>query len=914
MSEQQTNSKQDMALALRPPDSSSPLIVDVSKVYWTAKAISLFAEIFTLANQQLQQSNEQESFISLPTGSLRNLIHAELPELLSTNSYLGLGKLNFYRKEASLCCLLKQTKGNKEQIYSCVEEWIEVDLTSFIEQYNVPDHFREEVYGLLDDEAMVSVSNETVQLFPWVIDNSGNPIPPNEGYALSANDIAAILEGGQIFPELPPVCRLVGIDNNKAELITVPIDNHQEGRFSLVCEISIETLPAATSPIIYVNFKKRKWLDSLNEQYTRNRSKNGYLIEATGTRAYNFKLEKTRLSGWKWAPDSAFDALRRKFELEYLGNQNFSFPSDANHFVGLAHDYDSEGNNTNKIGSGVPEKDRKDAFNIISNKLSAFGFSIFAEFERIKNPVKAYSDILYFSKLVKDKDKDIKAVAADSLYLGETLPDELFDYLDNHQNGNNEKLYIPNLIQAYLSEPEVADHIKGLTAYILTNSPAESDVLKRITSVLFGDKLAIKSLALPEQVHGPKDSLLASDVKKKHQRKGNRQKRWLDYIAEVIPDKTNAICLIQAPMFYDTDSGVKVDDEVNKSAAKLAFASDAGIPVQYLLPPDKRSNSTTKLEKYVMNSQQALLDLVFGHLGMLPGLSKRAEHYHSEGNLPEYLYGINIYAATTETRASAAEITVASRVNVTSGLTEIKIGHRLADDIITDWMPFTKAIQYLTQRSMSTLSLGKFNKEKQALFQRFSQEVLDEAEKITPFAYVYFKAEGCRKYWQWLTDPGIPKFTDQAKYKWPSLRIIRVREQAPKLLQGKVVDGHDKPTTTVSLFRVLASHLPVFWSLGEPVQQYTRGLSCYRTLIVSQSHPITKEKVVKEFSPDIGQSMRPNATEFVVISAISGDDPEKIAQFSGSLRRGVMPARLETWVKTPSPLFIINKLEEYLKL
>lgn len=60
--------------------------------------------------------------------------------------------------------------------------------------------------------------------------------------------------------------------------------------------------------------------------------------------------------------------------------------------------------------------------------------------------------------------------------------------------------------------------------------------------------------------------------------------------------------------------------------------------------------------------------------------------------------------------------------------------------------------------------------------------------------------------------------------------------------------------------------------------------------------------------------MRPNATELVVISAISGDDPEKIAQFSGSLRRGVMPARLETWVKTPSPLFIINKLEEYLKL
>lgn len=914
MSEQLKKFKLDMALALCPPGNSNPLVVDVIKVYWTSKAVSVFFEIAMQLSKQSDGDNlEQESFVSLPTGALRNLLHSELSGLLSTSSYLGLNYSNLYRKEQALCCLIKKEEDYNGNIKLCMEEWVEVDLTNFIELHNVSDHLREEIYGLLDDDSLISVSNEKVQLFPWGVDKSGSLTAPREGYPLSANDIAAILEGHEIFPELPPVRRLVGTNNNKAELITLPITDNQEGRFSLVCEISIETLPAASSPIIYVNFKKRRWLDSLSAEYTRSRTKNGYFIDATSNRAYNFQLEKTRLSNWIWEPDSAFNTLRRKFGLEYSGAPSVSFCSDANHFVGLAHDYESEGDSLNKIGSGVPEKDRIDAFRIISQKLSLFGFSVFDNFERVKNSIAAYSGILYFSKFVKDRDKELKSAAADSLHLGEDLPDELFRYSDLSQNDQDEKVFLPDLIQAYLSDPLVAEHISGLTLYILTNSPAESSLVKRIAGVLFGDLLEIKSIALPDEVHGPRDALPASEVKNKHQRKDARQKKWLEHI-DNIPNKNRALCLIQAPKFYETGSGVKVDDEINKAAAKLAFTSSSGIPVQYLLPPDKRGNSTNKVEKYVLNAQQALLDLVFGHMGLLPGLSKRVEHYHSDESSPKFLYGINIYAATTETRAKNAEIAVASRVNVVSGVTEVKIGHCLSDGIVTEWLSFTKAIKYLTQRCMSTLSLGKSFKDRQELFQRFCKDVLDDAEKNTPLAYVYIKAEGGRKYWNLLTDTGISKFTFDAKARWPSLRIIRVREQAPKLLQDKVTDGHDKPTTTVSLFKVLSSDLPVFWSLGEPVQKYTRGLSCYRTLTVSQAHPVTKEISVKEFAPDIGQTMRPNAAELVLISVSIGDDHEKVAQFSGSLRRGVMPARLETWVKTPSPLFVINKLEEYLKL
>lgn len=915
MSNISINMKQDMALALSPPGESSPLIVDISKVSWTPKAVSLFAEMFKLANNSLPQNDGEDALISLPTGALRSLLYAELPNLLSTDNYLGLSSFNLYRKKQSLCCLLKQVGNCKDSVFSCIEEWVEVDLTLFIEQNNLPDHFRDEVFGLLDDDTLVDISSESIQLFPWSRSGIGGPTPPSEGYPLSANDIASILEGEEIFPELPPVHRLVGNNNNKAELISVPIDDHQEGRFSLVCEISVETLPGAKAPIVYVNFKKRKWLDSLSDKYTRNRTKNGYLIELEGTRAYNFKLEKTVQSNWKWTPDCAFSALARKFGIKYISTCEKRFEVDANCFIGLAHDYDSEGELQNKIGTGVPEKDRKDAFNIVCEKLSVYGFTRFSDFERIKNPLKAYSSILYLNKLVKDRNKELKESAADSFYLGEALPEQFFDYSNIPTVGSDKKIYLPELINAYLSDVDVAKHIADMTAYIITNSPAEGDVLKRIAQVLFGDRLSIKSIALPDFVHGPRDSLPSKEEKKKHQRKKKRQERWLEFIKTVIPTSNKAVCLIQAPKFYPTESGVKVDDEVNKPAAKLAFAGSSAIPVQYLLPPDRRSNSTSKLEQYVMKAQQALLDLVFGHLGMLPGLAKRAANYHTKKKLPQYLYGINVYAATNETRAKSAEVAVASRVNVSTGLTEVKIGHQLAEFVITDWMPFTKAIQYLTQRCMSTLSLGKKKADRQALFQYFCSEVLDEAERKTPLAYVYIKAEGGRKYWSLLADSGVLQLVNEAKTRWPSLRVVRVREQAPKLIQEKFDnDGIDKTTTTVSMFKVRASDIPVYWSLGEPVQQYTRGLSCYRSLIVSQAHPKTKEVSIKEFAPDIGQAMRPNAAEFVVVSSLPDEDIDKVAQFTGSLRRGVVPARLDTWVKTPSPLFVLNKLEEYLKL
>lgn len=911
---QDQNIIQDLAMAFSPPVYPQALNVQVTKAYWTPHAMALFADIYKLAEQHFIKQGAKDKNVTLPTSALRNLLHGSLPNLLSTNQYLGLGPHSLYRKDISLCGLFKQNIHTVERFYACLDEWIEHEMTGFIERYDIPDHFREEMYGLADNTSLVTFTDDSLCLYPWISPHVDTAPSLGERLTISANDIAVLLEGEVIFPELPPVRRVAGHGGNRAELVTLPINDHQEGRFSLVCEISVETLPTDNTPIININFKKRRWLESLNNDYTRALTKSGYLIESEGTRAYHFCLEKNQTNNWKWTPDSAFSALERRFDLTFTEALMFQEPSDQSDFIGIVHDYENEGDQKNEIGAGVPEKDRKDAFDLISQILSKFGFTPFSAFERVKSPIKAFSNVTYMSKLVKDKPTDIKLEAADSLYLGQPLPPSLFEYDDIDALTAGTKVYLPDLIQGYLSDENVTKHVKSQTLFLVSQSAAEGEVLKRIAYTLFGDCLTIKSVSLPELVHGPRVDLPSSEVKNKHTRKSARKKQWEGFVKSLSEDSMSAICLIQAPMFYETSSGPKPDDEVNKPAAKLAFSSEQGFPVQYLLPPDTRSSSTTKLEKYIMQAQQALLDLIFGHLGKLPNLSKRTSHYHSDEKAPKYLYGINMFTATTETRASKAEIIVASRVCIESGLTEIKIAHSTAQNVITDWMPFRNAIQYLTKRSEATLSLGKSWGDKQHLVKEFCSSILDEAQKSTPHAYVYIKAEGCRSYWNWLGDSGVADFATHAKSKWSLLRIVRVRDQAPKLLQHKIVDGHDKPTTTPSLFKLHTTDLPVYWSLGEPIQQYTRGLSCYRTLTVSQANPKTKEKVVKTFSPDIKQAMRPNATEFTLISSLPEDEPDTISQFSASLRRGLMPARLETWVKSPSPIFVMNKLEEYLKL
>ncbi|VUD41475.1 hypothetical protein TDB9533_00495 [Thalassocella blandensis] len=70
----------------------------------------------------------------------------------------------------------------------------------------------------------------------------------------------------------------------------------------------------------------------------------------------------------------------------------------------------------------------------------------------------------------------------------------------------------------------------------------------------------------------------------------------------------------------------------------------------------------------------------------------------------------------------------------------------------------------------------------------------------------------------------------------------------------------------------------------------------------------------KVCDPVLGPTPSPNAVEFVVLSTPTDDSVDKLSQFTTSLRVGVHQANFSNFVTLPAPLFIINKLKEYLEL
>jgi hypothetical protein len=59
--------------------------------------------------------------------------------------------------------------------------------------------------------------------------------------------------------------------------------------------------------------------------------------------------------------------------------------------------------------------------------------------------------------------------------------------------------------------------------------------------------------------------------------------------------------------------------------------------------------------------------------------------------------------------------------------------------------------------------------------------------------------------------------------------------------------------------------------------------------------------------------MNARAVEIVVLQKQLADDDVQLASFAQHLRAGLLTARNERWVTTPTPLRIVEKLAEYMR-
>ena len=236
-------------------------------------------------------------------------------------------------------------------------------------------------------------------------------------------------------------------------------------------------------------------------------------------------------------------------------------------------------------------------------------------------------------------------------------------------------------------------------------------------------------------------------------------------------------------------------------------------------------------------------------------------------------------------------------------------------------------IQQVRGMDLAFVTTAANDQECRELLAQFFQSTFDDIFALDPHAVVFIDSTRAAKLASWLSDngtrDGIRQVAQgvQAGQRWPTLRLIRIREQAPSLGQEKLHQAGDGATpistwtTTPRLFRVGGAAAPTFWSLARPSTHHKRGASCYRPMPLpnsNQSADSPEPFTIFPPQPD-KQHLNSRAVEIVVLQKQDGDDDVQLASFTQHLRAGLMTARNERWVTTPTPLRIIDKLGEYMR-
>ena len=937
------NMEKDVAHAFIYSSKSSSLPCEVYLAKWTPECLLLMKEIISHASVSAAQE-----FLSIPTASLKALLEINVDSLLLVPNYVGLktNDLKYFSPRSHLKPFIIARKSNdfEKSLKYCTEAWIDDHVVPFIEKYNLPDSLREKLFLLVENQKLFELQTESFALLPWETGKNGTAIPTTStyGYSITANDIARLLEGLIIFPDLPPVMRVIGSDlnSNKAELMTPIIDTFQEsGLFSMVCSISIETLPTVNYPIININFHRRRWVTSLKEKFSHNKNASAFIFHENNQRAYAFNLRKQKTDGNKsvWLPDDSLDALRAKFKLprtnsleeivKLVGNENVR--------AGVLHSYSSDGGGyagKNKLGSGVTERDRIDAFANIHRKLAPLGFEIFNSFTRIKdgkNFLKvshlSYLDLITLclninEDLTLEDDSGAPGVNEQRIDNPEPIIDGLDDQWLAMISQYEKKLYEDGSILKAQKVENMSDLNQDIIkrCFVEDRKPVlllfcqdqrQQVILKYIIKKLFAESIEVISALLPSDVHGPKNILPGANDKPTD-RIQQRKESWEKYMESILSKYNIDMCLVQADKFYVLEGKLVPEDDINKIAAKITLSS-LGIPTQYLNSIDvRKKNIEKKLEDYVNRIRSALYDLVFGHHGLIPAIKESINAYFpSVDTRPKFIYGISLVKVNSRSCcASGAELAVATRISATTGLPEVMLCYFDSQIHVTEWINYKQAIQFISARYNIKMSLGGDSGSitRKDIFQSFYKKLVKEANQ--QHGVLYVDATHAKTLCSWITDSGIQLEGGLDLSAYPMLRLIRVRQQAPQIMIEKYVDNLATPTTCKRLFRINEGKLPIYWSLGLPLLPSKRGTSTYRSIELSHAG------ATKIYPPHLKPCPTPNSVEFVVLGSPTGESVDELIQFTASLRVGVLQANFAKYVSQPAPLFIMRKLKEYLEL
>ncbi len=906
-------------------NAEAPAIVqNVVSIAWTKDVLSVLKQTKDEATAQAKRQDD-EAFIHLPFANLRGQLQLMFSNWVSMKDDLGL-RSPYVADTPEPWGYLGD--GNPREalhnLHDAFARWSEGPLAHFSESRGAYAVGIGRLRQLNLDRKVFSLQPSRLQLFPW---NAAPKVAGVTRFDITPGVLAARLAGREIFPELGPVANVVGgTGRNKAEIMTRPSDGGDGGLFSLVCEISMETLPGALQPLIYLKFKRRRWATSFNSRYPTSPTIGGFVFphaERPGS-AFRFTVMWRKK---KWTTDQSYQLIADILHLTpgYEDEGVLSYPSDHRASVAVMVKAEVAEASDTKVLAGVPMADQADAFVRIATELEELGLEPFTNFSVVKSvlfkapPLSMFKADLALARLLSDHslDEDVDGDLNEAIESATGSSAQRWFKSDlptpDPQHGR-----VVNAVRTLVSQTAFQTDSTRRTIYLVCHGNEDIDWMKSTIRSMLGEEVTIASVRLPENTHGPLGKLPLADCKKK-ERFDARMREWLEF-ARQIQLQERAMVLVQAPRYYEAENGKFAhDDVINKLAARKALAS-LGCTVQYLLPSE-----TGKLDKFLPRLQAAVLDLVFGHSGSVWGLKQvRQTCFSDTQSPPNWVCGISSLMVQTEW-AGWQSAFVSTRLNCATGEAEVRFAHRGADPVMTPWMRFDLGAQYLASNRIE-LPSGHLNQ--RALLANFIISTFDELISIDPNAVVFIDSTRNAKLASWLSDSGVQETEREVAPKvfvskrWPTLRLIRIREQAPTIGQQRFFDGtlpDGGPvrtwTATQRLFEVHDTSAPTFWSLARPLSHHKRGASCYRTMLLPNSRKTPQNpEPFSPFPPRADkQYLNAQAVEIVILQKQPTDENSQLASFAQHLRAGMLTAWNDRWVSTPTPLRIVEKLSQYLR-
>lgn len=919
----------EAAFALEFDPHAQPWVRDVIAVAWTTDTLQVLAEIRQAVQQRkrdAQEPKDTDTFINLPFASLRAALHLEISPWATIKDDLGLRNLFIpfgrdpepwgYVETADAAWL-------RQGLQDAFARWTEGALAQYGQYHQVPALGIAALRQLNLADQVVQVRPSRVQLFPWGHPGrAGAPTP----FDITAGALASHLAGHELFPELGPVVRVIGgADRNRAELMTRP-HHAANGWFSLVGELSVETLPGAEKPLVYCRFKRRRWASAFKQGYSPSASIGAFVFPHAKRPFHAYRFEALRHRG-QWVTDHGYPHYVHAFGLApgFVDERVMHYPSDAHASVVVMSKAEVATDAASELQAGVPVVDQAHAFQNIAQALSGLGLQPFRDFRvakttAIKAPplamLKAEATLAKLLERRAEPEDDASSVE-DQLHAITHRPASRWFKKGVPPPDPGYQRTIAAIRQLTADTASAADPERR-TIYVVSHAPDDLAWVKTTAEALLGSAFRVISAPLPLDTHGPKTSLPGAHLTS-HERFNARRRAWDTFATDNrLPPR--AMVLVIAPKFYAASGHhMQPDDWINKPAARKALGA-YGCTVQYLLP-----SNPGHIDTFLPRVQAALLDLVFGHAGSVWGLRQACERcFRQAAPAPRWVGAVGSLVVRTAWNTSQS-VFVATKLDCTTGQAWVRFAHHSAEDIQTPWMRFDEGAQYLAERR---IELPRAHVAQRALLASFFTSTFDQIAAQDPCAVIFIQSTRLARLATWLSDRGIreaPLAVSPAvsvPQRWPSLRLIRIREQTPAIGQEKThdvmtPDGHVLRTWTSTrrLFEVGAAAAPTFWSMDNPFTQKKRGVSCYRDMLLrnskkTEAHP--GDCLLYPAQPD-AQHLNTQALEIVILHQHRDDDSVALASFAQHLRAGMLTARNERWVTSPTPLRIIDKLAEYLE-